>query len=131
MAQKYSKTLGGYTRLPASSVDPANLWEYEIGTKKLPRIPATLKVFIFKVEDLLTTHYFSPGHFLIAGQSYHFLGRTAPKVQDLVNSSIFTPDVQVQRRLFFLIRIAYIVFVRKVSFLFINHLLLILLLDSE
>lgn len=66
---------------------------------------------------MLTTHYFSPGHFLLAGQSYHFLGRTVPKDQDLVNS-IFTPYVQVQRRPFFLIRIAYIAFCEKSKFSF-------------
>lgn len=95
MAQGDSRTwmvILGYQCLP---------WTLQIlgcvkwGSKKLPSISVTRRVFAFKIEDLLT-HYFSPDHFLLAWVSCHFLGRTAPQVQDLVNSSLFTPYVQVQ-----------------------------------
>lgn len=94
--QECSRMLGGYTRLPCLPGTLQILRCVKWRTKKLPPIPATLQVSASEVQDLLTTHYFLPGHFLLAWQSYHFLGRTAPWGQPLVNSTLFTPYVQVQ-----------------------------------
>lgn len=95
--QECSRMLGGCTRLPGLPGTLQILRCVKWRTKTLPPIPATLQVSVSEVQDLLTTHYFLPGHFLLAWLSCHFLGRTAPWVQKpLVNKGCFTPYVQVQ-----------------------------------
>ena len=80
-----SRTLGGYARL---SIYPGLSWTpppqckvlgfVKLVTKKLPPTPAAPRACTLQgFEDLPKTHYFSPGHFVLAWQSYHFSVRSA------------------------------------------------------
>lgn len=138
VAQEYSRTLGGYTSLSGSFTDPAKflaLWNEELSNSHpFLQLPEFVP---FKVSRIcLPNHYFSPGHFYVAWQLYHLPLRT-PQFQDLVRAVIlpfmfkFREEGEGYRcsSLIALIRIFSLAFCEKSSLIFINHLLLILLLD--